>query len=139
MGAAVRSSHLGSAPGSSVGPSHRVTSPSSKTALAWPSLHGSTGPARSLLQCGLPTGSQPPPGIPLLRHGVLPGLQVGLCSPPVASIGCRGTACLTTGCRGTSALVPGAPPAPPSALTVGSAELLLSHTLLSLAAVAVIE
>uniref|UniRef100_A0A8B9RUN6 Protein artemis n=1 Tax=Accipiter nisus TaxID=211598 RepID=A0A8B9RUN6_9AVES len=35
------------------------------------SLHGATGPARSLLQRGLPTGSQPPSGIPLLRRGVL--------------------------------------------------------------------
>ena len=30
------------------------------------SLHGSAGPARSLLQCGLPTGPQPPSGIHLL-------------------------------------------------------------------------
>jgi len=27
------------------------------------------------------TGSQPPPGIPMLWRGALPGLQVGLCSP----------------------------------------------------------
>jgi len=44
------------------------------------SFHGSTGPARSLLQCGLPTGSQLPSGIHLLRCGVLPRLQVDICS-----------------------------------------------------------
>jgi len=65
---------------SSVGP-HGVTSPASKPALAWaPSLHGATGPARSLLQHGLPTGSQPPSGIPLLWREVLPRLQVESCS-----------------------------------------------------------
>jgi len=40
------------------------------------SFHGSTGPARSLLQHGPPMGSQPPLGIHLLRCGVLHGLQV---------------------------------------------------------------
>ena len=44
------------------------------------SLQKSTGPARSLLQCGLPTGSQPPSGIHLLQRGVLHGLQVDICS-----------------------------------------------------------
>ncbi|KAK4820738.1 hypothetical protein QYF61_004419 [Mycteria americana] len=44
------------------------------------SLHGATGPARSLLQHGLPTGSQPPSGIHLLQHGVLHGMQVDICS-----------------------------------------------------------
>jgi len=58
------------------------------------SLNGSTGPARSLLQRGLPTGSQLPSGIHLLRHevpstwatggyllhcGLLHGLQGNLC------------------------------------------------------------
>jgi len=46
-----------------------------------------------------------------------------------ASMDCRGTACLTMGCsmgcRRTSAPVPGAPPPPPSSLTLVSAE--LSH------------
>ena len=46
---------------------------------------------------------------------------------------CRGTACLTmvcsTGCRGISVLAPGAPPPPPSALTLASAELHASHSL----------
>jgi len=44
------------------------------------SLHRSTGPASSLLQHGLPTGSQPPSGIHLLRRGVLHGLQVVISS-----------------------------------------------------------
>jgi len=41
-------------------------------------LHGATGPARSLLQHRLPTGSQPPSGIHLLWLGVLscPAQQV---------------------------------------------------------------
>jgi len=43
-------------------------------------LHGSTGPARSLLQHGLSTASQPPLGIHLLRRGVLCGLQMEICS-----------------------------------------------------------
>jgi len=44
------------------------------------SHHGPTGPARSLLQRGLSMGSQPALGIHLLRHGVLHGLQVEICS-----------------------------------------------------------
>ena len=44
------------------------------------SLQRSTDPARSLLQHGLPTGSQPPLGTHLLWCGVLPGLQVEICS-----------------------------------------------------------
>ena len=44
------------------------------------SLHGSTGPARSLLQCRLPTWSQPPLDIHLLRCGVFHGLQVDIYS-----------------------------------------------------------
>ncbi|CAM9620143.1 unnamed protein product, partial [Bubo scandiacus] len=47
---------------SSLGPSHRVTSPSRKPAPAWAPLHVTTGPARSLLQQGLPMRSQPPSG-----------------------------------------------------------------------------
>jgi len=43
------------------------------------SLHGSIGPGRSLLQHGLPTGSQLPLGIDLLRHPCH-GLQVDVCS-----------------------------------------------------------
>jgi len=57
------------------------------------------------------------------------------CGPPWAG---RGTACLTmvfsTGCMGISAPAPGAPPHPPSALTLVSAELILtqSHSSLQL-------
>jgi len=43
-------------------------------------LHRSTAPAGSQLQCGRSMGSQPPSGIHLLWHGVLPGLQVDICS-----------------------------------------------------------
>jgi len=93
---------------SSVGP-HRATGPASKPA---PRGH-------SLLRASPCSGVGPSPGCRWVS------------APAWASMGCRGTACLTMGCsrgcRGTSALVPGAPPAPPSALTVGSAGLLLSH------------
>jgi len=97
------------------------------------SLHGSAGPGRSLLQCGLPMGSQLPSGIHLLWLGV-PSMGCRWISAPAwTSTGCRGTACLTrvfsTVCRGTSALVPGAPPAPAFSLTLVSAELFLSHIL----------
>ena len=44
------------------------------------SLHRSTGPARSLIQHELPTGSQPPSGIHLLWHGVLHRVQVDIWS-----------------------------------------------------------
>jgi len=44
------------------------------------SLHRSTGPGRSLLQHRVPTGSQPPSGIHLLRLGVFHRLQVEICS-----------------------------------------------------------
>ncbi|KAM9590844.1 uncharacterized protein ACIBXB_005893 [Morphnus guianensis] len=54
-------------------------------------------------------------------------------APPRTSMDCRGTACLTmvftTGCRGISALAPGAPPPPPSSLTLVSAGLFLLHVL----------
>ena len=58
------------------------------------SLHGSAGPARSLLQHGLPMGSQLPSGIHLLRCGVVHKLHVDICST-VDLHGCRGTTCLT--------------------------------------------
>jgi len=102
------------------------------------SLRGFTGPAQSLLQRGLPTGSQSPSGSSV-------GSSMG-CRWISASLwtfmDCCGTACLTRvfsmSCRGISALVPGAPPPPPS-LTWVCAELFLSHHLLSLAENAVIE
>jgi len=55
-----------------------VTSPTSKPAPAWAPL--STGPARSLLQHGLPVASQPSSGIPLLWCGLFHGLQMDICS-----------------------------------------------------------
>jgi len=73
-------------------------------------------------------------------------LQASTCSSMGSSPGCRWvsaplwtstgssrTACLamvfSTGCRGISAPAPGAPPPPPSAQTLMSAELFLSHRL----------
>jgi len=57
-----------------------VTSPASKPAPVWASLPRFKGPARSLLQCGFPMGSQPSSGIHLLWCGVFHGLQVDICS-----------------------------------------------------------
>jgi len=68
------------------------------------SLHGSAGPASSLLQRRLPTGSQLPSGIHPLRHGVPSTGCRWISAPPWTSMGCRGTTCLTmvfiTGCKG---------------------------------------
>jgi len=96
---------------------HGVTSPASKTVPSVGfSLHGSTGPGRSLLQHGISTGSQCPSDIHLLWCGVLPWATGGYllhCGP---SMGCGGRACLTTvlimGCRGTSPPASGVPPLP---------------------------
>jgi len=97
------------------------------------SLHGSTGPGRSLLQHGLPTGSQSPSGIHLLRCGVLHRLQMEICStvdlhgPQGHSLPHHG---LLHGLQGKiSALVSGAFPPPPCSLTLVSVELFLSHSL----------
>jgi len=82
---------------SSVGPSHGVQSfrngvhqrgsPTGSQALpanllqhGLLSFHGATGPAKSLLQRGLPMGLNPPSGIHLLRCGVFHALQVDICS-----------------------------------------------------------
>jgi len=84
------------------------------------SVHGSAGPARSLLQHGLPMGFQPPSGIHLLQCGVLHGLQGDSLPHHGLHHGLQGK---------TSAPAPGAPPPPSSALTLVSAELFLSHRL----------
>jgi len=67
-------------------------------------LHGSTGPGRSLLQCGLPMGSWPPSGIHLLRGGVPSTGYRWISTPPWTSMGCRGTTYFTmvfiTSCKG---------------------------------------
>ena len=73
---------------------HRVSGPARNLAPAWSPLHGTTSPARSLLQHGLSTGSQPlwahaptlawgpsqAAGGYQLHHGLLHGLQGNLCS-----------------------------------------------------------
>jgi len=64
---------------SSTGPFHGVQSFRNRL-LQYGSLMGSQVLPVNLLQCGLPKGSQPPSGIPLLWCGVLPGLQVEICS-----------------------------------------------------------
>ncbi|XP_049649848.1 uncharacterized protein LOC126035355 [Accipiter gentilis] len=64
---------------SSAGPP-RAHKSCQKTCSVGSSLHRSAGPARNLLQRGVPTGSQPPLGTHLLRRGVLHGLQVDICS-----------------------------------------------------------
>jgi len=108
----------------------RVTIPASNPAPAW--LHWAIRPARSLLQHGLPTGSQPPSGIPLLQLGVPPGLQVDICST-MDHLGLQGHSLphhsllhklqgnLCSGALSTSS--------PPSSLAFVSAELFLSHVL----------
>lgn len=100
---------------SSVGPPQGYKSCQQTCSSMISSLHRAAGPARSLFQCGLPTGSQPPLGIYLLQCLVLH----------------QEHSCLTTSCRGISALVPGAAPPPPSALTSVSAELFLLKCSLS--------
>jgi len=98
------------------------------------SLHGFPGTGRSLLQLGLPTGSQPPSGTSACSGvGSSMGWGCRWISTPLRScVGCRGTACLTmvfaTSCRGISAAAPGPPP-PPSSLTLVFEELFLSHCL----------
>jgi len=98
------------------------------------SLHRSAGPARSLLQNGLPTESQLPSGIHLLQHRV-PSTGYRLISaPPWTFMGCRGTACVTMVfimiCKGKlSAPASQAPHPTLASLTLVSAELFLSHSL----------
>jgi len=104
------------------------------------SLHGSTGSGRSLLQHGAPhrvTASFRQPSA--LAWGPFHGPQVEICST-VDLHELQGTACLIMGCprgcRGMYVSVPGAPPPPPSALTLVSAEL-FSHILIPPAAMLV--
>jgi len=135
---------------SSVGPSHGLQSfrnrllqcgspmgsrvlPANLLQCGLLSLHKSAGPGRSLLQHGLPTGSQTPLGASTCSSM---GSSTGCRSISAllwTSMDCRGTACLTmvffTGCRGISAPVPEAPPLPPSSQTLVSAGLFLSYTL----------
>jgi len=81
------------------------------------SIHGSTGPGRSLLWRGVPSTGYRWRSTPLWT-----------------SMDCRGTSCLTmvfsTSCKERlSALTFQEPPPPPSSLTLVSAELFLSHRL----------
>jgi len=74
---------------------HWITGPCQQTCSGrGSSLHGSAGPARSLLQHGLPMGSHPPSGTHLLWCGV-PSTGYGwISAPPSTSMDCRGIACL---------------------------------------------
>ena len=99
------------------------------------SLHGSTGQGRSLRQHGFSTGSQPPLGIHLLQRGVLPWLQVDICST-VNLHGLQGDNLSHHGllhrlqrnlCSGAWSNF-----SPPCSLNLVSAELFLSHILTSL-------
>ena len=100
------------------------------------SLHRSTGPGRSLLQHGLPTESQLPSGIYLLRRGVPPTGYRCISALWWTSMGSRGTACLTmvliTGCKG-SLSVPAsrAPPLPCFFIDLGVCRVLSLISLLS--------
>ena len=113
---------------SSMGPPRGYKSGQKTCSSLGSSLHRATAPARSLLQCGLPTGSQPPPGIPLLQRGVLPRLQVEICSP-VDLPGLQGHSLphhgLPHGLQGNLCSSAWSIFSPPSALTWGSAGLFL--------------
>jgi len=99
------------------------------------SLRGRTPHTLPLLQGGLPTGSQPPSGIHLLRRGVPSTGYRWIPAPPWTSMGCRRITYLTmifiTSCKGrlTAPTFRAPPPPPPSSLTLVSAELFLSHRL----------
>jgi len=98
------------------------------------SLHGSTGPGRSLLQHGLPTGSQLPSGIHLLWCGVPSMGYRWISAPPWTSMGYGETTCLTTvfitSCKGRLSAPASRAPLPPlSSLTLVSAQLFLSYRL----------
>jgi len=120
---------------SSVGPPQGHKSCQQTCSGVGSSLHGSAGPGRSLLQHGIPTGSELPSGIHLLQCGVPSTGYRRISTPLCTSMGCRGTTSLTMvfimSCKGRlSALTFWAPPPPPpSSLTLVSAELFLSHRL----------
>jgi len=105
------------------------------------SLQASAGPSKSLLQLRLPTGSQPPSGIYLLRRGVSSMGYRWKSAPLWTSMDCRGTACLTMvfvmSCKGSvSALASRAPPPPSFFSDLGVCRVLsftLSHSSLSTA------
>ena len=116
----------------SVGPPRGHRSCQQTCSSVGSSLHGATGPARSLIQHRLPTGSPSPSGASTCSGvGSSPCCR-WISAPALTSMG-AGHSCLTmgctTGCRGISALAPGAPPAPPASLTLVSAGLFLSHIL----------
>jgi len=114
---------------SSVSPFHGLQFSMSCSGMGF-SFHRATAPARSLLQRGLLTGSQPPLGIPLLQRKVFHGLQVGICStvnlhglqgqpaPPWSALWAAENLC--SGAWSTSC--------PPSALTMGPAEFFLTYS-----------
>jgi len=118
---------------SSVGPLHGHKSCQQTCSGMGSSLHGSTGPGRSLLQHGLPTGSQPHLGASTSSSVESSRGCMWTSAPPLTSMSCKGTAYLTTvfstSCRGISDPAPGVPPPPPSLLTLVSAELCLLHIL----------
>jgi len=97
------------------------------------SLHGSAGPARSLLQHGLPTGSLLPSDIPLLRCGVPSTGYRWISAPPWTSMDCRGQLASpwssTRAAREDSLLRHLEHLLPSPLLTLVSAELFLSHHL----------
>jgi len=75
---------------------HGITSPASKTALAWAPL--STGPqvlAGACSRVGLPMGPQSPSGIHLLWRGVPSTGYRWISAAPWTSLDCRGTTSLT--------------------------------------------
>jgi len=138
----------------SVGPSHKVQSFRNRL-LHRGSPTGSQALPANLLQCGLlslwvhRSWQEPAPAQashrvtasfrhpPAVVWGPFHGLQVEICS----TMDRHGTACLTMVfimcCRGTSAPAPGVHPAPPSSLTLVSAELFLLYSHSSLPAAVV--
>jgi len=112
---------------------HGVMSPASKPAPVWAPV--SMGPQ---VLPGACSNMGSPWGHSLLQASTCSGVGSSagcrwISAPPWTSMGCRGAACLTmvvsTGCRRTFAPVLGAPPPPPSSLTLVSAGLFLSSIL----------